>query len=108
MFSSCSSLTTAPELPATALALNCYANMFNGCTSLTSAPTLPATTLAVGCYSYMFYNCSSLKISETAGTKFLDIPTGTTAESNWNYEMFANTGGTFTGDPQIGRPYYYY
>ena len=30
--------------------------MFNGCTSLTKAPELPATTLATSCYNEMFYN----------------------------------------------------
>ena len=34
--------------------------MFEGCTSLTTAPELPATTLADSCYSYMFYNCTNL------------------------------------------------
>ena len=60
MFSGCSSLTTAPELPATTLASNCYANMFSGCSSLTIAPTLPATTIADYCYYNMFSGCSSL------------------------------------------------
>ena len=60
MFSGCSSLTTAPTLPATTLSSNCYANMFNSCTSLTQAPALPATTLADYCYSGMFSGCSSL------------------------------------------------
>ena len=50
MFKECSSLTTAPELPATTLANNCYDSMFKGCKSLTQAPELPATTLANGCY----------------------------------------------------------
>ena len=45
LFSGCTSLTTAPSLPATTLSESCYQNMFNGCTSLTSAPELPATTL---------------------------------------------------------------
>ena len=60
MFYGCSSLTSAPELPATALAQYCYYSMFSDCTSLTTAPELPATTLATGCYSYMFQNCSKL------------------------------------------------
>ena len=60
MFSGCTSLTQAPELPATALNNSCYANMFNGCTSLTTAPTLPATTLANYCYNSMFQDCTSL------------------------------------------------
>lgn len=60
MFYSCTSLTTAPELPATTMANYCYYSMFQGCTSLTTAPELPATTLANSCYSYMFYGCTSL------------------------------------------------
>ena len=60
MFSGCTSLTTAPALPAITLEDGCYEYMFSGCTSLTTAPALPATTLADGCYSYMFNNCSSL------------------------------------------------
>ena len=50
MFSNCTSLTSAPSLPATTLADYCYEDMFYGCTSLTTAPSLPATTLATNCY----------------------------------------------------------
>ena len=60
MFSSCSSLTQAPALPATTLAESCYEYMFEYCTSLAQAPSLPATTLASSCYKYMFYGCTSL------------------------------------------------
>ncbi len=60
MFSGCTSLTSAPELKATTLAENCYYYMFSGCTSLTSAPELKATTLAKKCYYGMFYGCTSL------------------------------------------------
>ena len=60
MFNDCTSLTTAPALPATTLAEGCYQYMFSGCTSLTSAPALSATTLAEGCYGYMFGGCTSL------------------------------------------------
>jgi hypothetical protein len=60
MFYQCTSLTTAPELPATTLSNNCYQNMFRGCTSLVIAPVLPATTLANYCYGSMFYGCTSL------------------------------------------------
>ena len=60
MFYGCTSLTTAPSLPATTLAILCYYSMFQGCTSLTTAPSLPATTLASNCYYYMFYGCTSL------------------------------------------------
>ena len=60
MFGGCTSLATAPELPATDLADGCYANMFEGCKSLTKAPELPATKLAYGCYYLMFSDCSAL------------------------------------------------
>ena len=60
MFKDCTNLTTAPELPATTLAVECYFSMFEGCTSLTTAPKLPATTLADSCYTYMFDGCTSL------------------------------------------------
>ena len=60
MFENCTSLTTAPALPAITLAESCYSFMFKGCTSLTTAPELPATTLAKGCYNQMFSNCTSL------------------------------------------------
>ena len=60
MFNGCSSLTQAPELPATTLAGSCYNGMFNGCSSLTQAPALPATTLAERCYNGMFRNCARL------------------------------------------------
>ena len=60
MFCNCTSLTKAPELPATTLASDCYFDMFYGCTSLTTAPVLPATTLAERCYMGMFQGCSNL------------------------------------------------
>ena len=60
LFENCSVLTSAPELPATTLANNCYTDMFYGCTNLTSAPVLPATELATYCYYEMFSGCTSL------------------------------------------------
>ena len=60
MFQNCTSLTTAPELPATELVQNCYYSMFRDCIKLTTAPELSTTTLANGCYSSMFYGCISL------------------------------------------------
>ena len=60
LFKNCTQLTSAPKLPATDLADNCYANMFEGCKSLTKAPELPATKLASGCYYFMFSDCSAL------------------------------------------------
>ena len=77
LFSGCTSLTQAPELPATTLAERCYAYMFEGCTSLTQAPELPATTLADGCYAYMFEGCTSL-------TQVPELPATTLVKSCYN------------------------
>ena len=77
MFYGCTSLTTAPSLPATTLANNCYNSMFQGCTSLTTVPSLPATTLKINCYNSMFYLCTKIKLSTTASgtyTKSYRIP----------------------------------
>ena len=51
-------LTQAPSLPATTLAISCYAGMFADCSGLTAAPSLPATTLAIDCYAGMFQDCT--------------------------------------------------
>ena len=80
IFNGCTSLTTAPELPATTLASSCYQYMFYRCTSLTTAPELPATTLASSCYQYMFENCTSL-------TTAPELPSKTLAEYCYQ-EMF--------------------
>ena len=80
MFYGCNSLTTAPELPATTLAPNCYDSMFGSCTSLTTAPELPATTLAYNCYEFMFQNCTSLTTAPA-------LP-ATTLASSCYYNMF--------------------
>ena len=80
LFYQCTSLTTAPALPATTLASNCYSSMFNRCTSLTTAPALPATTLANYCYSNMFAHCTSLTTAPA-------LP-ATTLASNCYQDMF--------------------
>lgn len=92
MFYGCTSLTTAPELPATALAQSCYSHMFQNCTSLTIAPELPATTLQRSCYSYMFQNCSNLNTIKLGYTgNFSAAPTG--AFNQWVSGVAAS--GTF-------------
>ena len=78
MFYGCTSLTTAPALPATVLEDSCYYYMFYGCTSLTTAPSLPATTLASNCYCYMFYSCISLTTAPA-------LPATTLENSCYNY-----------------------
>lgn len=60
LFNSCSSLTQAPELPATTLAMEAYSEMFAYCSNLTQAPDLPASTLNRNCYYSMFGGCTNL------------------------------------------------
>ena len=111
MFESCTSLIQAPALPATTLASLCYKHMFHGCSALTRAPALPATTLATYCYAYMFDGCTKIKLSTTQTGEYTvayRIPTtgtGTTA-TNALTDMFASTGGTFTGTPKNNTTYY--
>ena len=111
IFQCCTSLTQAPSLPATTLATYCYSYMFYDCTSLTQAPALPATTLASNCYSSMFRGCTCIKLSSTQTGEYTvtyRIPmsgTGTTTTGALT-NMFASTGGTFTGTPEINTTYY--
>ena len=80
LFENCTVLTSAPELPATILAEECYWSMFWGCTSLDVAPELPATTLANGCYVKMFGGCTSLNAAP-------ELPATTLADDCY-YGMF--------------------
>ena len=111
MFQGCTGLTQAPDLPATTLAKYCYASMFQGCTGLTQAPALPATMLVDYCYASMFQGCSKIKLSTTETGEYTQsyrIPTsgdGTTTTNSLS-NMFAETGGTFTGTPSINTTYY--
>ncbi len=107
MFQECTSLKTTPELPATSLANSCYMRMFESCTSLASAPNLPSVQNVKGeCYYQMFHNCTSLKVNENGtGTK---IFTCIFDAYNSVYQMFENTGGTFTGTPTLNNSYYWY
>ena len=92
MFIGCSSLTQAPELPVTTLANHCYGYMFSGCSSLTQSPELPATTLAEGCYSYMFSDCSKL-------TQAPVLPATTLAEGC--YSTMFNGCDSLTQAPEL-------
>ena len=80
LFFGCNSLTSAPQLPATVLADNCYYQMFVYCYNLKEIPELPATTLAKNCYQSMFYECTSLKEVE-------ELPATVLADSCY-YQMF--------------------
>lgn len=73
LFSGCTALSTAPELPAMTLADNCYYGMFADCSSLTQAPQLPAQTLKDRCYSYMFKGCTALSTAPELSSMTLDV-----------------------------------
>ena len=63
MFFNCTSLTWAPELPATVLAEHCYYNMFRQCTGIKSYLfSLPAMTLTQDCYREIFRGCTNLEV----------------------------------------------
>ena len=90
-----SPITTAPELPATILAQNCYNFMFFNCSSLTTAPELPATTLVNYCYTWMFAGCTSLNEIKCNAT---DI-SATSCTTYWVNNVAAS--GTFYKNPSM-------
>jgi hypothetical protein len=93
MFGDCSSLVAAPELPATTLATECYMGMFAGCTSLTTAPVLPAATLAKSCYDNMFKGCTNLNYIKCLAT---DI---SAANCTYYWISGVSSTGTFVKHP---------
>jgi len=95
MYLGCSSLTEAPELPATTLDNRCYYAMFSGCTSLTTAPELPAATLTNSCYAYMFQGCSKLNYIKCLATNI----SASTCTLDWVSGVAAS--GTFVKNPTM-------
>ena len=93
MFRDCTSLTAAPELPATELASNCYRSMFMGCTALTTAPVLLATTLVERCYYQIFTNCSKLATVTCLATSGINDNSST---YNWLNGAGSDVQGTKT------------
>ena len=98
-FSENTSLRTPPSLPALTLTIFCYNAMFKNCTHLNAINYLPATTMGTSCYGDMYNGCSLIKMSETQTGEYVNEYSfgGTIGGSASN--MFANTGGTFTGSP---------
>lgn len=83
LFDGCSSLISAPDLPAITLSTNCYQYMFQG-TGITTTPLLPATSLRGNCYNHMFNSCRSLSTA-------LDFPTNVVNSENYSFgAMFYN------------------
>lgn len=95
LFRYCTSLTEAPELPATELTAACYAGMFYECTSLVKAPKLPAKTIVASCYQGMFNGCTSL-------TEAPDLPaTGLTYWDGSCYERMFQECTSLTKAPAL-------
>ena len=92
LFSACTALTKAPQLPAKTLADNCYFRMFGECPNLTSMPELPATKLTTSCYTAMFINCTSLE-------KTTELPATELATNCYN-SMFYNCA-SLTDAPEL-------
>ena len=112
LFNGCSSLITAPSLPATIVDELCYAQMFYDCLLLETLPILPASTLADSCYSLMFGGCSKIKLSTTQTWEYQTpyrIPITWTGVDNVGSAlsgMFTSTWWTFTWTPSINTTYY--
>lgn len=77
-------------LPASTAA-NCYMEMFLGCTSLHSAPDLPATVLEDKCYLRMFCNCTGLRSIPTFSSQV--TMSGTSNRRRYCFQMFQGCTG---------------
>ena len=110
LFKNCDKLTSPPSLPITTLKNYTYSNMFLGCTMLETLPKLPALEVINDSYAGMFNGCTNIKLSTTQDSTYkypYRIPTEGTGSGDGNLtDMFANTGGTFTGTPTVNTTYY--
>ena len=88
MFEVCTSLTTAPELPATTLKGGCYSSMFRGCTKLNYIKCLATDISATNCTKNWVIGVAStgtfVKASSMASwsTGNSGIPNNWTIENN--------------------------
>ena len=86
--------------------------MFRGCTNLKTLPMLKPLNYAGNMYRDMFNGCSNIKLSSTETAEYNTpwrIPAegdGTSTSDLATSNMFANTGGTFTGSPTWNSTYY--
>lgn len=94
LFKNCTVLASAPELPATTLANECYSSMFEGCGNLINAPALPAETLADRCYSWMFSGC--LRLSTVKMLALSDQITSNLDCFKYWLERAGTEAGTYT------------
>ena len=112
MFYGCTSLINIPHISLRTVDSKHFSEMFEGCTALTSVYVyLSSFTSTSSAFYDMFNGCTSIKISETPTSECPNpyrIPmTGTgIGISSTTENMFANTGGTFTGTPELNKTYY--
>lgn len=109
LFYGCTSLTTAPKLPATSIERSAYREMFYGCSALTSAPDLSQVTtldsyVYSSCCQGMFQNCTSLtqaslpSATTGGGSCYRDMYNGCTSLVTAPYIALTSTkGNAFDG-----------
>ena len=95
MFSWCTYLEKAPQLPATTLVRGVYWYMFERC-AITTAPDLLAETLVAECYGNMFVYCSSLNF-----IKCMAISGFGTTNCKQNWVKGVSSSGTFVKDSGV-------
>ena len=95
MFSWCTKLTKAPQLPATTLAKGVYWYMFEKC-AITEAPELLAEHLVAECYGDMFTGCTSLNY-----IKCMAIDGFGTSKCKENWVSGVASSGTFVKDSGV-------
>lgn len=103
LFSGCTGLSKAPDLPSTMFndKSYVYSYMFSGCTGLTDIPRLSATTLSDGCYEAMFNNCTGL--NNLSGHT---LPANYLYKNSYRY-MFSNCSGLFHAPAMLATTYSY-
>lgn len=105
MFSDCSSLIEAPRIVVSGSAI--LNSMFYRCANLESLPELVGTGASYVVATNMFYGCAKIKIASAKSSTYSQ----TCLMPRASYpgalsDMFANTGGTFTGTPTENTAYY--
>lgn len=116
MFSDCTKLKIPPVIRferfqfGTSTA-ECCGLMFYGCTALEKLPTFvngySGTNFTGLCFQWMFRGCTKIKMSTTQDETYVNafkwmLP----GDQYYTREMFAATGGTFTGSPVYQATYY--
>lgn len=114
LFGEVSALRSGPSIyRRTFLNDYCYGGMFSGCNNLETLPKLFAINLPDYPYYQMFANCAKIMLSETQSDDYptpYQIPFNNHTITSQGYgaleNMFAGTGGTFTGTPELNKTYY--